>query len=128
MGTSRDRFAHAAIRLGGLVIPTLLAALSTQAADNGLSDYDRPRLNLPLNIAVNNQSCSPRALRGENGPAGTLDLVIILRCAHNWAVKARAWSDSTAVNDDLEPAPLKAPLWHLHVGRDRVMFTIGTKW
>lgn len=127
MGTSRDRFACAAIRLG-VVITALLAALSAQAENNGVADYDRPRLNLPVNIAANNQSCNPRALRGENAPAGTLDVAITLRCAHNWALKARAWSDPSAVHDDPEPAPLRAPLWSMHVGRDRVMFTIGTKW
>lgn len=128
MGTSRSRFAHAVTCLG-VVITTLLAALSAQAEDNGVfTDSDRPRLNLPLNIAVKSQSCSPRALRGENGPAGTLDVAITLRCAHNWALKARAWSDRAAANGEPEPAPLKAPLLTLHVGRNRVMFMIGTKW
>ncbi|MHB8473947.1 MAG: hypothetical protein ACYDC8_14100 [Gammaproteobacteria bacterium] len=128
MGTSRGSVVYGAACLG-VVITTLLAAMSAQAQNSeSVNGADRPRINLPLNIATQNRSCSLRALRGQYGQPGSIDVFITLRCAHNWVLKARALSDESAASDSTEPLPVKASLWSLHVGRNSVMFSIGTKW
>ena len=83
MGTSRGSVVYGAACLG-VVITTLLAAMSAQAQNSeSVNDADRPRINLPLNIATQNRSCSLRALRGQYGQPGSID------CVYHAALRAQ---------------------------------------
>ena len=76
---------------------------------------------------IKTRICGVHSLRGEFGPPGSIDLFVTLHCVQSLAMRATPrGSDANHAEPDV-PSSVKSK-WSIHVGRDRVIFTIGTKW
>lgn len=115
----------------GLVVFVVSGASNIQAREPGEYPADDAQIaGLSTGSAtsrIKTPICGAHSLRGQFGPPGSIDLLVTLHCAKSLALHATSrGSDENHAESDATPSDKSK--WSIHIGRDRVMFTIGTKW